>query len=131
MILNFKKCEVRINIELNPKHVLQPEVAINKYLEKLLLRHTSILRGIPITFEILEMATKGIIDNVTMNIYLPAKIRFHLLVLNVNDEVECTDGLALGLFKTKINNNFNYNGKILIKSFYEENDLLKIEGNEI
>lgn len=130
MKLKFKKAIVQINIKVKPEHLAHPELSINNYLESFLLRHTLLLGGIPLTYKVLERATKGIIDNRSMCVYLPAKVSFLLLVLNIGDKVECTNGLTCNLFKSKVEGDTNFTGKIIIKSFYEENDLLKIIGEK-
>lgn len=125
----FKSKLLKIELEIDISCVKNIDKGISRYLDKFLLKHSTKLGGILVSYKILQISTRGMIVHANPNIFLTAHMDALVLDLPVGSRCTVSNGLVLGAFYSRVGDDTEFCGDIIIKNFSTcSNDITVIEG---
>lgn len=112
---NFSKVLIEIFLPIAPRSLLDPSSCVFHQLSKLMLKHSVILAGIPISFKIEGITPYGrILDD--GSVYVNTLVELCVLKISPGDHVESNDGLYAGIFPCEVDGDDCYSGGLRVKS---------------
>ncbi|KAM0676187.1 hypothetical protein GVAV_000150 [Gurleya vavrai] len=120
----FSLMQLKIQIQIPPFALKDPQSYFHVFLQSFLLKYSHKLQGIPVSYEILGMSTRGELFNDCPFVFCPCLVDFVVYNIKNGDVVNVNNDFILGIFNCK------GDGKMMIVNIYEENRMVKFKANE-
>lgn len=113
----FRSKSLRITIEIDISHIHDINGGILRYMGQFLLKHSTKLGGILISYNVSQISNRGAIMHDNPNIFVLAEM--DVLVLDVPIGCRCVakDGLIFGAFYSRVGGDDCFNGELVVQNF--------------
>lgn len=113
----FKSRSLRIFVEIDMTYIHEIERGILKYMEKLLLKHSTKIGGIPITYSVSQISNRGTIIHDNPNVFITADMDVLVLEIPIGCRCAAKDGLVFGAFYSMVDGDGCFNGELVVQGF--------------
>lgn len=113
----FKLRSLRILVEIEISHIHDIDRGILKYMEQFLLKHSSKIGGILITYSVSQISSMGTIVHDNPNVFISADMDVLVLEIPIGCRCVAKDGLVFGAFYSKVEGDGCFNGELVVQGF--------------
>ncbi|KAL0265661.1 UNVERIFIED_CONTAM: hypothetical protein PYX00_011375 [Menopon gallinae] len=113
----LKSKSLRITIEIDISHIHDIDGGIRRYMGQFLLKHSTKLGGILISYNVKLISNRGTIVHDNPNVFILADM--DVLVLDVPIGCRCVakNGLIFGAFYSRVGGDDYFNGELVVQGF--------------
>lgn len=111
----FAKIQLEIHLSIAPKFLQDPSECIFEQLSRLLLKYSTTLSGIPLSFRVEGITPHGkIMDD--GSVYINTLTEWVVAKVSPGDCIDATDGMYMLTFPCEVDGDDSYQGRFRVKS---------------